>query len=146
MTLSTDRREYLAAIMSKFGCQSHLKLRHSDAKSQIIIDLRHLVSSRCIRYMEPNINPAGGGPTGHLPRGGGHLFAPRISETTERIRKIQTAFHSPLKFAEGNLISLSSGSPMTSQVRSKIKCFTVLGSSRECAITPSKTHFVQNQR
>ena len=25
------------------------------------------------------LNPAGGGPPGHLPRGGGHLFAPPVS-------------------------------------------------------------------
>ena len=93
-----------------------------------------------------NFNPAGGGPPGHLPRGGGIFLPPRISETTERIREIQTAFDTPLKFVEGNLISLTSGSPMTSQIRSKIKCFTVHGSSREFAITPSKTHFVENQR
>ena len=75
-------------------------------------------------------NPAGGGPPGHLPRGGGIYLPPRISETTGRIRKIQTVFASPLKFVEVNLISLTSGLPMTSQVRSKIKCFTVHGSSR----------------
>ena len=78
---------------------------------------------------------------------GGVFLAPhRISETTGRIRKIQTAFESPVKFAEGNPILLTSGSPMTSQVRSKITCFAGHGSSRECAITSSKTHFIENQR
>ena len=57
------------------------------------------------------------------PGGGGGLFLapPRISETIGWIRKIQTAFESPVKFVEGNPISLTSGSSMTSQVRSKIK-------------------------
>ena len=35
---------------------------------------------------------------------------------------------------------------MTSQVRSKIKCFAGHGSTRESAITSSKTHFIENQR
>ena len=82
------------------------------------------------------------------PGGGGAFFRPppRISETTGRISKIQTAFESPVKFVEGNPISLTSGSPMTAQVRSKIKCFAGHGSSRKCVITSSKTHFIENQR
>ena len=57
-----------------------------------------------------------------------HLFAPpRISETTGRIRQMQTVFDSPLNFVEGNLIALTSGSPMTSQVRSKRKCSPFTG-------------------
>ena len=60
--------------------------------------------------------------------------------------KIQTAFDSPVKFVQGNPISLTSGSPMTSQVRSKKKIFTIHGSSRECTITSIKTHSIENQR
>ena len=77
---------------------------------------------------------------------GAILSPPRISETTGGIRKIQTAFESPVKCVEGIPISLTSGSPMMSQVRSKIKCFAGHGSSRECTITSSKTHFIENQR
>ena len=60
----------------------------------------------------------------------GAILPPRISETTGRIRKIQTAFESPVKFVEGNPILLTSRSLMTSQVKSKIKCFAGHGSSR----------------
>ncbi|KAF0313855.1 Potassium channel subfamily K member 10 [Amphibalanus amphitrite] len=53
--------------------------------------------------------------------GGGGLFIapPPNSETTGPIVKIQTASDSPGKTVERNLISLTSRSPMTSQVRSK---------------------------
>ena len=67
------------------------------------------------------VNPR---PVGLLPdparrRGGGAFRPPpAISETTEAILKIQTEFDSPLKVLLGNQISLTSGSPMTSQVRS----------------------------
>ena len=53
--------------------------------------------------------------------GGGLCIAPPISEVTRPIFKIQTAFDSPAKVVEWSLILLTSGSPMTSQVRSKIK-------------------------
>ena len=55
--------------MSKFGVDPCLKWRHSDVRRQII-DSRHLVSSRYIRYTEPNINPRTDG-------GGARIFAPR---------------------------------------------------------------------
>ena len=66
------------------------------------------------------VNPR---PVGLLPdparrRGGAVSAPPAISETTEAILKIQTGFDSPLKVLLGNQISLTSGSPMTSQVRS----------------------------
>ena len=78
---------------------------------------------------------------------GGYFLPPRISETTGRSCKNQAAYESPVKFVEGTPTSLISGSPMTSQVRSKIKCFAGHGSSRECAIiTSSKTHVIENQR
>ena len=51
---------------------------------------------------------------------------PQNSGTTGRIYKIQTAFDRSREFAEGNLILLTSGSLMTSQVRSKSKCLTIL--------------------
>ena len=58
--------------------------------------------------------------------GGGGLFRapPLISETTGPILKIQTAFESPGKTVEGKQILLTSGSRVTSQVRSKSKCST----------------------
>ena len=49
---------------------------------------------------------------------------PLISETTGPILKIQTAFESPGKTVEGKQILLTSGSRVTSQVRSKSKCST----------------------
>ena len=65
------------------------------------------------------INPR---PVGLLPdparRRGGRFGPPAISETTEAILKTQTVFDSPLKVLLGNQISLTSGSPMMSQVRS----------------------------
>ena len=52
--------------------------------------------------------------------GGGLFQAPHpISETTGPIFKIQTAFDSHCKSVERNLITLTSRSSMTSQVRSK---------------------------
>ena len=69
-----------------------------------------------------------------------------MADSTERIRKIEKAFKSPVKFVEGTQISLTSGSPMTSQVTSKNKCFAVHGSRRECSITSCKTHFIENKR
>ena len=58
--------------------------------------------------------------------GGGGLFRapPLISETTGPILKIQAAFESPGKTVEGKQILLTSGSRVTSQVRSKSKCST----------------------
>ena len=58
-------------------------------------------------------------------RGGG-LFRdpPLIPETTGPILKIQAAFESPRKIIEGKLILMTSGSPVTSQVRSKSECST----------------------
>ena len=55
------------------------------------------------------------------PLGGGGYFEPPplISETTGPILKIQEAFESPGKTVEGKQISLTSGSRVTSQVRSK---------------------------
>ena len=62
-------------------------------------------------------------PTG----GGGGYFEPPplISETTGPILKIQAAFESPGKTVEGKQILLTSGSRVTSQVRSKSKCLTI---------------------
>ena len=59
--------------------------------------------------------------------GGGGLFRappPLISETTGTILKIQAALESPGKTVEGKQILLTSGSRVTSQVRSKSKCST----------------------
>ena len=58
--------------------------------------------------------------------GGGGLFRapPLISETTGPNVKIQAAFESPGKTVEGKQILLTSGSRVTSQVRSKSKCST----------------------
>ena len=62
--------------------------------------------------------PTGGG-------GEGLFRAPHlISETTGPILKIQAAFESPGKTVEGKQILLTSGSRVTSQVRSKSKCST----------------------
>ena len=59
------------------------------------------------------------------PTGGGLFRAPPlISETTGPILKIQTAFERPGKTVEGKQILLTSGSRVTSQVRSKSKCST----------------------
>ena len=58
---------------------------------------------------------------------GGGLFRappPLISETTGPILKIQAAFETPGKTVEGKQIVLTSGSRVTSQVRSKSKCST----------------------
>ena len=62
-----------------------------------------------------------------LTSGGGGLFPPpsQNSETTDRIRKFQTAFNRSAKAVEGNLISLTSGSLLTSQVTSSSKCLTI---------------------
>ena len=57
--------------------------------------------------------------------GGGAISSPPlISETTGPILKIQAAFESPGKTVEGKQILLTSGSRVTSQVRSKSKCST----------------------
>ena len=57
--------------------------------------------------------------------GGGAISnPPLISETTGPILKIQAAFESPGKTVEGKQILLTSGSRVTSQVRSKSKCST----------------------
>ena len=58
--------------------------------------------------------------------GGGGYFEPPplISETTGPILKIQAAFESPGKTVERKQILLTSGSRVTSQVRSKSKCST----------------------
>ena len=57
--------------------------------------------------------------------GGGAISSPPlISETTGPILKIQTAFERPGKTVEGKQILLTSGSRVTSQVRSKSKCST----------------------
>ena len=66
--------------------------------------------------------------------GGGYLEPPPISETTGPIFKIQRSFDSSAKTVEWNLISLTSRSPMTSQVRSvkiidKWSMFTLWGGS-----------------
>ena len=60
------------------------------------------------------------------PTGGGAISSPPplISETTGPILKIQAAFESPGKTVEGKQILLTSGSRVTSQVRSKSKCST----------------------
>ena len=63
----------------------------------------------------------------NAPHWGGGYFEPPpplISETTGPILKIQTAFESPGKTVEGKQILLTSGSRVTSQVRSKSKCST----------------------
>ena len=54
-----------------------------------------------------------------LTGGGGGIFCspPQNSGTTGRICKLQAAFDRSGKFVEGNLMLLTSGSPMTSQVR-----------------------------
>ena len=56
--------------------------------------------------------------------GGGLFFSPpRISETTGRIRKIQTTFESTVKFAEGNTIfDLEVTDDVTGQVKDKMFC------------------------
>ena len=57
--------------------------------------------------------------------GGGAISSPPlISETTGPILKIQAAFESPGKTVKGKQILLTSGSRVTSQVRSKSKCST----------------------
>ena len=58
-------------------------------------------------------------------RGGGYFLPHRNSGTTGRIYKIQTAFDRSGEFVEVNLMLLTSGSLMTSQVRSKSKCLTI---------------------
>ena len=66
-------------------------------------------------------------PLTRAPLEGGGYFEPPpplISETTGPILKIQAAFESPGKTVEGKQILLTSGSRVTSQVRSKSKCST----------------------
>ena len=68
-------------------------------------------------------------PLGYIfnaPHWGGGLFRapPLISEISGPILKIQAAFESPGKTVEGEQILLTSGSRVTSQVRSKSKCST----------------------
>ena len=59
------------------------------------------------------------------PTGGGAISSPPlISETTGPNLKIQAAFESPGKIVGGKQILLTSGSRVTSQVRSKSKCWT----------------------
>ena len=56
----------------------------------------------------------------NAPHWGGGLFRappPLISETTGRILKIEAAFESPGKTVEGKQILMTSGSPVTSQIR-----------------------------
>ena len=62
----------------------------------------------------------------NAPHWGGGLFLapPSDLETTGPILKIQAAFESPGKTVEGKQILLTSGSRVTSQVRSKSKCST----------------------
>ena len=63
--------------------------------------------------------------------GGGGLFCflPLNSINAGPIYKIQTVFDRPGKFTEGNSKLLTSGSPMTSKIRSKSKCLTISLSS-----------------
>ena len=60
----------------------------------------------------------------HWGEGGLFRAPPLISETTGPILKIQTAFERHGKTVEGKQILLTSGSRVTSQVRSKSKCST----------------------
>ena len=55
-------------------------------------------------------------------------FPSLISGTTGPILKAETAFDMPVKFVEGKKSLLTSPSLSTSQVRSKIKRFTIYGS------------------
>ena len=61
-------------------------------------------------------------------RGGGGYFYPRPQNSgpTGWICKIQTAFDRSGECVDGSLILLTSGSLMTSQVRPKSKCLTIL--------------------
>ena len=80
---------------------------------------QHLVVSPII---SDQFNPRPTGVDLHITRptgGGANISPPPISETTGPIFKIETAFDSPVKVAKGNLILLTSGSPMTSQARSE---------------------------
>ena len=73
------------------------------------------------------INPPPLGYFYNAPHWGGAISSPPpplISETTGPILKIQAAFESPGKTVEGKQILLTSGSRVTSQVRSKSKCST----------------------
>ena len=59
---------------------------------------------------------------------GGAIFlppSPQNSETTGPNYKIQKCFDRSGNFVDGNLILLTSWSPITLQVRSKSKCFTI---------------------
>ena len=58
-------------------------------------------------------------------RGGGLFCPPQNSGTTCRICKNQKVFDRSGQFVVGNLMLLTSGSLMTSQVRSKSKCLTI---------------------
>ena len=58
------------------------------------------------------------------PTAGGYFEPPLISETAGPILKIQKAFESPENTGEGKQIFMTSGSPVTSQVRSKSICLT----------------------
>ena len=62
----------------------------------------------------------------NAPHGGGAISShpPLISEATGPILKIQAAFESPGKTVWRKQILLTSGSRVTSQVRSKSKCST----------------------
>ena len=61
----------------------------------------------------------------NAPHWGGAISSPPlISETTGPILKIQAAFEKPGKTVKGKQILLTSGSRVTSQVRSKSKCST----------------------
>ena len=71
---------------------------------------------------------------------GGSIFSPLVS------RKLLDGSAKFKRRSKALPISLTSELPMTSQVRSKITYFAGHGSSRECAITSSKTHFIENQR
>ena len=57
---------------------------------------------------------------------GGGTSPPRLRTPACRIYKIQTAFDRSGEFVDGNLMLLTSRSLMTSQVRSKSKCLTIL--------------------
>ena len=76
-------------------------------------------------------------------RGGYYFTTPQNSGITGTIYKTQAAFDRSGKFKGGNLKSLTSGSPMTSQVRSNPRCLTISRIWYCCALQPYQMEISQ---
>ena len=124
--LAKNNTYRLVGVVSHLGGTTHSGHYVSDVYSVERDKWLHYNDHRVNRVDEADVLTRA--PLGYFynaPHWGGLFRAPPlISETTGPILKIQTASESPGKTVEGKQILLTSGSRVTSQVRSKSKCST----------------------